>query len=290
MRRHAHRSIPPACLLACCTWGALAQPGAPEPETAAASETVSEYREDLADYTRHTVRGFGVMVHTSLEERDPDLLAHVLLLLEHDLAVIEEIVPGPAFEVLRTVTFWVESQGAVVPGGMSGRGMCFHASTDWVTSHGLLAEKTGGVEIVRAADFPVWRRDQPFMTFHELAHAYHHLLGVDDERIARAYESARESGVYEAVDRNTSTEPVRAYALSNRMEYFAELSEAYFGLNDYYPFTRRQLASHDPGGLEAVAALWNLPAEAIDDRVERADFMGQLERHRDAQQQAGDDG
>lgn len=285
--RRIQSAILPACLLASCVGAASGQPAATSGDETSATEP--EYREDLANYQRHLLRGFEVMAHASLSELEPELLEHVLLLLEHDLAVIEATVPEPAFDLLRTVTIWIESQGAVVPGGMSGRGMCFHASTAWVTSHGLLAEKTGAVEIVRAADFPVWRRDQPFMTFHELAHAYHHLLGVDDKSIEHAYEAAKESGDYEAVDRNTTTEPVRAYALTNRMEYFAELSEAYFGLNDFYPFTRRQLEAHDPEGFHAVAALWDLSAETIATRVKQTDFMGQLRRHQAERDQTDDE-
>ena len=53
-----------------------------------------------------------------------------------------------------------------------------------------------------------------------------------------------------------SERPVRAYAMNNVAEYFAELSEAYFGLNDYHPFTRGQLEAHDPEGLRAVAEAW----------------------------------
>ncbi|MFT5422543.1 MAG: hypothetical protein ACI89L_000308 [Phycisphaerales bacterium] len=260
--------------------------GQPAPEPGPGADSAAEatgYQEHLENYDAREIRGFTVRVNRALlepnPERDPELLDRVLLLLEHDLEVIEEIVPAPAFEVLRGVPFWIEAQGAVVPGGMTGRGMCFHASTAWVTSHGLLAEKTGGIEIVRAADFSVWRRNQPFMTFHELAHAYHHLLGVDDEPIAAAYEAAKASGAYDAVDRNTTTEPVKAYAMANRMEYFAELSEALFGLNDFYPYSRRQLAAHDPEGLAAVEALWGQSAAEIAQRVDREGFMGQLESY-----------
>lgn len=271
---------------------AVAQPE-PAPSAAVGGSADTEaYQEHPEDYETRRIRGFKVHVNRALIEpgpgHDPGLLDRTLLLLEHDLAVIEEIVPGPAFELLRGVSVWVEAQGAVVPGGMSGRGMCFHASTDWVTSHGLLAQKTGGVEIVRAADFSVWRRNQPFMTFHEFAHAYHHLLGVDDAPVAAAYEAAKASGAYDAVDRNTETGPVRAYAMTNRMEYFAELSEAMFGLNDFYPYSRRQLAAHDPGGLAAVEALWNLSADQIAERVAQADFMGQLSDH-DARQPQTED-
>jgi hypothetical protein len=41
-------------------------------------------------------------------------------------------------------------------------------------------------------------------------------------------------------------------------EYFAELSEAYFWVNDFYPFVRAELREHDPAGYAAVEAAWGL--------------------------------
>lgn len=255
---------------------AIAQPATAPSAESAPAPAVAAYHEHAENYDPRQVRGFTVRVNRALAESNPELLDRVLLLLEHDFQVMQDVLPPPAVNLLTSVSVWVELQGAVVPGGMSGRGMCFHASTEWVTSHGLLAEKTGGVEIVRADDFPVWRRNQPCMTLHEFAHAYHHLLGVDDDAVTRAYEAAKASGLYDAVTRNTENGAVRAYAMTNATEYFAELSEAYFGLNDFYPYTRAQLAQHDPAGLAAIEALWNLPADQITQRVQRTDFMGQL--------------
>ena len=41
-------------------------------------------------------------------------------------------------------------------------------------------------------------------------------------------------------------------------EYFAELSEAYFGENDFYPFNREELKAFDLEGFEAIESLWNV--------------------------------
>ena len=53
----------------------------------------------------------------------------------------------------------------------------------------------------------------------------------------------------------------RAYALTNAQEYFAELSEAYFGKNDFYPFTRAELEKHDPVGYQLLRGVWGQPRE-----------------------------
>ena len=42
---------------------------------------------------------------------------------------------------------------------------------------------------------------------------------------------------------------------------FAELSEAYFGRNDFYPFTRKELEKHDPAGYRLMRETWGDPRE-----------------------------
>ena len=49
---------------------------------------------------------------------------------------------------------------------------------------------------------------------------------------------------------------VRAYALNNEREYFAELTEAFFGRNDYYPFVATDLAEYDPQGYAVLRQVW----------------------------------
>jgi len=234
-----------------------------QPDAAPSSEapgTEKVWSESIEDYEPRELRGFELRVNRDLVERDPDLLDRVLLHLEHDIDMIELVVPTPAMERLRGVTIWIELQGARIPGGMSGRGMCYHASRKWVSSHGLVPEKAGGVEVIRAEDYLSWRRNQPWMLFHELAHAYHHMLGVGRADVAGASDAATEAGLYDTVYYNHDATGlgVRAYAASNPTEYFAELSEAYFGLNDYFPFSRGQLRAHDARGHEVVAKLWGL--------------------------------
>jgi Mlc titration factor MtfA (ptsG expression regulator) len=53
----------------------------------------------------------------------------------------------------------------------------------------------------------------------------------------------------------------RAYAMSNAKEYFAESSEAYFGRNDFYPFTRAELKEHDPQMYDLLERLWQCRTE-----------------------------
>ena len=41
-------------------------------------------------------------------------------------------------------------------------------------------------------------------------------------------------------------------------EYFAELSEAYWGRNDYFPYTRQELKTYDPTGFAVLEQIWKV--------------------------------
>lgn len=219
--------------------------------------------ERAENYVERKVGGFTVHVNKELIG-DKELIRRVMLHLEADLDEIEHMVPGPAFKLLSEVHIWVEKQGMSATAN-KGHGLCCHWSPGWLKNNGVLAEKVGGVEIINPGDFLAWRRDQPYMLFHELAHALHWRLGKLDGEIDAAYGQAMRAKLYDTVGRNTVVggQTVKAYAASNSHEYFAELSEAYFAVNDFYPYTRAQLQAHDPAGMAMVAKVWNLSAEQL---------------------------
>jgi tRNA U38,U39,U40 pseudouridine synthase TruA len=115
--------------------------------------------------------------------------------------------------------------------------------------------------------------DQPMMVLHELAHAYHHqVLTRGNSDVLKAFENAVKSKKYEMVP-YVRGQKLRAYALTNDTEYFAELTEAYFGRNDFYPFTREELKTFDPEGYALMERIWGKPKEEIKN-YERKDWPG----------------
>ena len=73
------------------------------------------------------------------------------------------------------------------------------------------------------------------------------------------------------------TEERRAYACTDAMEYFAELSVAFLGgtgddedleFNKWFPFNRKQLKAHDPRAYRMLKKMWLLQTddEVIDDK------------------------
>lgn len=97
------------------------------------------------------------------------------------------------------------------------RGMCFHISPEWLTSHGNDVKKAMNIEIYRVSDYLKWRETQPFMILHELSHAYHNtLFSTLDQHIKNAYSQAVAAGKYQAVDYVCCPgQKVKAYALTN---------------------------------------------------------------------------
>jgi len=203
------------------------------------------------NYTTTNLVGWTVRVNKRLlaEERTPG--SNALQLLASKLREITNSLPQRAREKLRAVPIWL--------GVDDGHAPCseYHPSKQWLTEHGFNPDKARCVEIGNARRFIDWSRSQPSMVLHELAHAYHHqVLGFDYPPIKKAFESAVQSGIYDKVKRENG-KTVRAYALNDPQEYFAEGTEAFFGRNDFYPFTRDELKQHDPALFSILEEVWN---------------------------------
>ena len=202
-------------------------------------------------YHKQNILGWRVMVNEKLLT-ETNLCSRTLKLLESQLAQVTSVIPAMPLEQLRQIPFWVERSSKQFPC------MCYHESYEWLRSHDVNPDKTGGVELSNPENFLSWTKNQPWMVLHELAHGYHkRVLGDNHAGIKRCYERAKASGKYESVLRAGKRE--RHYALNNEKEYFAEATEAYFGRNDFQPFTRDELKEFDPEMFEMVRRVWQLP-------------------------------
>lgn len=204
------------------------------------------------DYKPCEVGGFTVLVHPEVNDH-PDEAAIAFEELESQLKKIEAAVSKPVLAELQKVRFWIEWEAK--PNGAAE----FHVSEDWLKDNGYNPDKVLNLEINNCRHFVEWSRDgQPWMVLHELSHAYHHrVLKHQHEKLDAAFQHAVDEKLYEAVAYFRPGEKRKAYAITNVDEYFAELSEAYFGKNDFYPFTRAELKAHDPQGFEAVHMIWS---------------------------------
>ncbi|MEX0876698.1 MAG: hypothetical protein WD114_04480 [Phycisphaerales bacterium] len=204
-------------------------------------------------YTARTIHGFTVRISPAALDH-PDTTEPALERLEEQLADVLKRAPSHTDRALRGIVFWIEHNNPGFPCA------CYHPGAGWLAENGYNTDKEKGIEITNPAHFVEWTAtDQPMMVLHELAHAYHDtVLGFDHPLVKECYRRARESGDYESVE-HISGEPRRHYAMNNEREYFAELTESYFGTNDFAPFNREELAEFDPDGYAMIETLWLRP-------------------------------
>ena len=202
-------------------------------------------------YEKREVRGWSVLVHPDVLDNKKQADA-AFEELDAQLKKIVEAVPEKPLGELKKVRIWVEWE-AKKKGAAE-----FHVSAGWLKDNGYNPDKLTAVEINNARNFVSWsKQDQPWMVMHELAHSYHfRVLGDKYEPLQAAFKQAKDRKLYDEVE-HVNGRKMKAYAITNEAEYFAELTEAYFGKNDFFPFTRDDLKKHDPVGFELMKKAWD---------------------------------
>ncbi|QDV53971.1 anthrax toxin lethal factor-related metalloendopeptidase [Gimesia fumaroli] len=191
---------------------------------------------------------------------DPQLLApehaetgkSALAALANHLQRVKFIVPKERVEQLQQVRIWIDLKHAKLDR------MQYHPSKGWLVANGHDPRLAKHVHIPVAGQLMarnMWAQ-HPYVVLHELAHAFHdQVLSFDQADIVATFNAAKEKGIYESVLVHTGKK-VRHYGLNNHKEYFAESTEAYFGVNDFYPFVRAELQTHDPKMFELLVKIW----------------------------------
>ena len=189
------------------------------------------------------VEGWTIAVEPRLLADDNKALADkCLVALANHLQRIKYILPEEKWKPLQKLPIRLELHNERLSS------MQYHPSVSWLRANRHDPALAKHVHIPRARaliDRGMWAK-HPYVILHELAHAYHdQVLSFDNKDIIGAYEAMRRAGIYEQVMLYTGR-TVRHYGLNNHKEYFAESTEAYLGVNDFYPFVRAELEKHDP--------------------------------------------
>ena len=199
-------------------------------------------------YQRFELCGFDVYMRDELFA-DP-LGVEVYAALAEDLLMVLDVLPAANVEFLRATNFWMEFDEPAFPGGV------YHPSAQWLSDNGYPAKWAEGIQFGVPNNYLTWDQQQPAMVLHELSHAWDHQRhGYAHPDVVAAYDAAMQAGIYDAVE-YVEGQILEAYATTNAAEYFAELTEAYFWTNDFYPFVYADLVAHDPAGLAAIEAAW----------------------------------
>jgi hypothetical protein len=208
------------------------------------------------EYEARTLDGFRVWIDARLLAAGSETGAAALELLRVKLFELGRAVRAPALARLRDVPLWLSQDDPCRPCA------CYHESPDWLKENGFDPQKAKAVEICSAANFLTWTHEQPFMVLHELAHAYHdRFLPLDDpleRELEAAFVKAQDSGRYEQV-LHFDGATTRHYAMTDVKEYFAEGTEAWLGVNDFYPFVAAELRQFDPDLAAVLTRVWGEP-------------------------------
>jgi hypothetical protein len=205
-------------------------------------------------HLNRTLEGWTIRVDKRLLQPPNNILGdRALRFLEAKLTDIVAIVPPNRLKQLQAVTIVLD----MTHGGL--RSMQYHPGAEWLVQNGYAAELVKCVHIPVAADLPTPRNinEQPWVILHELAHAYHdQVLGFDEPRIIKAFKQFQKSGHGDATLLYDGRR-VRHYALTDAREFFAEMTEAYFGVNDFFPFNRAELMTTEPEIYTLLQRIWD---------------------------------
>lgn len=204
-------------------------------------------------HTTMNVEGWSIRVDDRLLKGEhAETGARALKLLGARLVAITAVVPDKSLAKLREVTIELDLNYGDL------NAMQYHPSVGWLKAHGYSEALAQCVHIPDVEDFlsPSENLRMPWAVLHELAHAFHdQAIGFDDPRVIAAWEKFRDSGKYKSV--LTSLGKMREhYGLTNEKEFFAEMTESYFGSNDFYPFVTGQLKQDEPEIFRLFTEIW----------------------------------
>ncbi|NQT81759.1 hypothetical protein HQ563_01960 [bacterium] len=221
----------------------------PNAQTAVDAEGNPTAYVPTSKYEKRKIEGWTVYVSPPLIQQKA-YGDEMCKLLKYKLHLVKRYMPEKAIEQLRKVPIWLEKESDAV------RYMTYHASAEKLKVSNQNPDKLHAVEIGNAGNFYQWQNLQPFMILNQLAWAYYdRVLGGDVPEIKTAWQRAIKSGQYDSVLRFDGKH-VRHPALSGLREFFAEMTESYYGVNDHYPFLQFETRQHDLETCQLLAKLW----------------------------------
>jgi hypothetical protein len=209
-------------------------------------------------HTTRNIEGWNVRVDDRLLHGDGAAVGErALKLLTARLVAITIVVPEKSLTKLRAITIELDKDYGEL------HSMQYHPSAGWLREHGYAEQLAKCVHIPDAENFlsPYENHRMPWAVLHELAHGFHdQTIGFDDARVTAAWRKFCDSGKYKSV--LTSPGHMREhYGLTNQKEFFAEMTECYFGSNDFYPFVTGELKQAEPEIFALLGEIWGpLPA------------------------------
>lgn len=220
-------------------------------------------------YTTYDYRGFKLFVQNDSYTNHPQETQAAISLTQSKIdEMINFSFPSALMDVLSNTPIFIDWNS------LSSVAARYNPDKNWLINNGLIPEKEKAIEITNVNNYVNWTNlNQPYMLLHELTHAlYHQKFNNNHPAVTYAYNQAIASGKYQGssyktnigsyadvnyhAGNNVYKKVAKAYAITNQYEYFSEITEAYFGKNDYYPFNKEDLKNYDPIGYKTVEIIW----------------------------------
>lgn len=241
------------------------------------------FREPAREYQTVKKGRWSFEVEKQLLDEAPAVASKTLKRLQENLDEAIRSVPKPAQPILLELQ-WFVLYGPKSRGGGYDNGLEYCANNA-PKFRPNLDERWSRCIVVHCAEnyteiSNLWALKS---VLHELGHAHHKENWAEgQEDIKAAWQNAIDKKLYVNVKDDKGKVIPKAYALTNQLEYFAELTAIYFGKCNYAPFNRADLKKYDPVGYAMIQKMWGLskddPAPPATKRTEPEKKTSSCER------------
>ena len=215
------------------------------------------------EYMLTNAQGWSVWVEKELWAEHPALASNALARLDRKLDEVCRALPGHTQAVLYRLNIFLMLGEESRFGGRDNGAEYFQRHAPEHFPH--LDPRMGrGLVIYSARNF-VWLSEfwSRKLLVHEFAHAWHlEQWPETQEDIWTTYQAAMAKKLYREVKTDDGNTLVLGYAAANQLEYFAELSCAYFVGCNYQPFGREELKAYDLNGYRLIERMWRVGGAA----------------------------
>ena len=255
---------------------------------AALATTSLAYGADLpggtpSGYERREIEGFTVYVNQDVFKHPYDRWGRApLSVLERELNDLRRILVPKIVSVLQEVPIWAEwdVHDQINPGAIA---RYYGGSADGLVKLGGDGRKANCVEILTLRRLGEIRHPgtplQQVIILHEMAHAVHHrLLGWQNPELKATFQQAVDRKLYDEVNDRFGRR-AKAYARTNELEYFAEIS-CLPRLVQLFPLQLRSTARLRPGRLRVRGTSVEASGTVCHNRSQTDDRRGSRQRSR----------
>ena len=214
-------------------------------------------------YVLTNAQGWAVWVEAELWKEHPELASNALARLDRKLEEVCRALPGHAQKIFSGLTIFLMLGEESRAGGRNNGAEYYQRHAPEHFPH--LDPRMGRSLVICSARNFVWLSEfwSRKLLVHEFAHAWHLEQWPEaQDDIWNAYQAAMAKKLYRQVKDDHGKTLASGYAAANQLEYFAELSCAYFVGCNYQPFGREELKAYDAEGYGMIEKMWRVGAGA----------------------------